>query len=154
MSLVAFGKTAAEHWIETLPTQHDKFSGRTFCRSFLRGSDAPSVVEIWATADHAVDAHAHDTDEVLFVLRGAIEINGVIVGTNELVFIPRGQSYSAKVVSAPGSHVLRIALTNSGATPQYGHQTWLGFLTEDGYPDLERSGCAGQHAIRTVKAGT
>jgi mannose-6-phosphate isomerase-like protein (cupin superfamily) len=129
-------------WMETLPTQRGaRFTGRTFCRFHLSGDSRtlPSVAEIWATSDHAVDEHAHDSDEMLCILSGTIEVNGQILRLNEAVFIPRGETYRARVVSAEGGHVLRVAFPNAAAVPEpaeYDARPWPGPLTQAGFPDL------------------
>src|SRR4051794_1872336 len=113
---MTFGATGNQPWTETLPTPRGaQFTGRTFCRFHMTGDPrtVPAVAEIWATSDPAVEGHAHDSDELLYVLRGAIEVNGRSLRTNEMVFIPRGDSYRARVVSSEGSHVLRL-LKKSG----------------------------------------
>src|SRR5690242_5319403 len=99
---MTFGSTQGQPWSETIPTERGAhFTGRTFCRFHIVGDPrtVPAVGEIWATAEHAVEGHAHDTDEFLYVLRGAIEVNGRLLQANEAVFIPRGDSYHARVVS-------------------------------------------------------
>jgi mannose-6-phosphate isomerase-like protein (cupin superfamily) len=137
-----FGATVGQPWSETLPTARGaRFVGRTFCRFHLSGDPAtiPAVAEIWATSDHTVDGHAHDSDEMLYVLSGAIEVNGRTLRANDVVFIPRGDSYRARVVSSEGSHVLRVAFPNADAspyTPEYDSRIWSGSLTKDGFPDL------------------
>jgi hypothetical protein len=55
---------------------------------------------------------------MLYVLSGAIEVNGQILRPNEAVFIPRGESYRARVVSDGGGHALRVAFPNPAAVPQ------------------------------------
>jgi hypothetical protein len=103
----------------------------------------PTVGEIWATTDHAVDGHAHDSDEMLYVLQGSIEVNGRIVQSNEAVFIPRGESYQARVVSDGGSHVLHLEFPNAAAVRQpseYDSRIWQGPLAKDGFPDVGSAG--------------
>lgn len=139
---MTFGTTREQPWTETLPTARGAgFTGRTFCRFHFTGGAAaiPSVAEIWATSDHAVEGHAHDADELLYVLSGAIEVNGHTLQANEMVFIPSGDSYRARVVSQEGSHVLRVALprpSNDAHPPEYDARPWSGPLTADGFPDL------------------
>jgi hypothetical protein len=137
-----YGTTEGKPWIETLPTQRGApFTGRTFSRIHIlaSGGSVPTVGEIWADSDHAVESHAHGTDELLYVLRGAIEVNGRRVGRNELVFIASGEAYSARVISEEGSHVLRIVMGNGERgeeDPEYDGRTWEGTLTEEGFPEL------------------
>ena len=139
---MTFGATKGQAWSETLPTSRGAaFTGRTFCRFHVvgRSSSEPTIAEIWATSDHAVEGHAHDSDEMLYVLSGAIEVNGRTLVPNEVVFIPRGDSYRAKVASPEGSHVLRVAFSSEidPSEPQeYDARPWLGPLTESGFPDV------------------
>src|SRR5437763_1356102 len=107
---MTFGKTVDKPWVEAIPTARgDGFTGRTFSRFHIIGDRAvPQVCEIWATSDHSVNSHAHDADELLYVLSGTIEVNGQKLEANEVVFIPRGSAYSARVLSEEGSHVLRV----------------------------------------------
>ena len=139
---MTFGATKGQPWSETLPTSRGAhFSGRTFCRFFVvgRSTAEPTIAEIWATPDHAVEGHAHDSEEMLYVLSGAIEVNGRTLGTNEVVFIPRGDSYQARVASAEGSHILRVAFSTEDPRlhpPEYDARRWTGPLTESGFPDL------------------
>jgi mannose-6-phosphate isomerase-like protein (cupin superfamily) len=98
------------------------------------------VAEIWATSDHAVEGHAHDSDEMLYVLSGSIEVNGRTLAPNEVVVIPRGDSYRARVVSEEGSHILRVAFSSDqdGSEPQeYDAKRWTGPLTDTGFPDVK-----------------
>jgi mannose-6-phosphate isomerase-like protein (cupin superfamily) len=156
---MTFGSTQGRLWVESLPTARGvRFSGRTFCRFYISGDPrtCPSLAEIWATSDHAVDGHAHDSDEMLYVLSGAIEVNGQLVQPNEAVFIPRGESYRARVVSAEGGHVLRLAFPNAAAVPQpsdYDARMWPGGLTKDGFPDLgsDREGVESPQGGRDVQ---
>lgn len=62
----------------------------------------------------AVESHAHDADELLYVLSGAIAVNGRRLESNEIVFIPKGSAYSAQVLTDEGARVLRIGLPNAG----------------------------------------
>jgi quercetin dioxygenase-like cupin family protein len=139
---MTFGTTKSKPWIEALPTERGApFTGRTFSRFHLTGDggDVPNVGEIWATSDHAVDAHAHDADELLYVLSGAIEVNGRRLEANDVVFIPRGSSYGARVLTAEGSRVLRVEIPNAGRraeSPEYDARVWPGPLTADGVPRL------------------
>ena len=139
---MTFGTTKAKPWVEALPTEHGaSFKGRTFSRFHLVGvgGAAPTVGEIWATSDHAVEAHAHNSDELFYVLSGAIEINGRRLEADDVVFIPRGSRYSARVVSDEGSRVLRVELPNLDAraeSPEYDARIWQGALTEEGVPHL------------------
>ena len=66
---MTFGTTESKPWIEALPTKRGRFTERTFSRFHIVGADgsAPTVGEIWATSDHAVESHAHDADELLSV---------------------------------------------------------------------------------------
>jgi len=76
---MTFGTTKDKPWIEAILTDRGpQFSGRTFSRFHIvsNSSAVPTVGEIWATSDHAVESHAHDSDELLYVLSGVIEING------------------------------------------------------------------------------
>src|SRR4051794_17862959 len=117
---MTFGTTKGHRWSETLPTEQGaSFTGRTFCRFHIVGDPktTPSVCEIWATSDHAVEGHAHESDELLYVLSGAINVNGRLLGANEVVFIPRGSSYRACVAHDGGSHVLRIELPSGVGNP-------------------------------------
>jgi mannose-6-phosphate isomerase-like protein (cupin superfamily) len=138
---MTFGTTEGKQWVEALPTERGTFTGRTFSRFHMVGGRGavPTVGEIWATADHAVDSHAHDADELLYVLSGAIEINGRRLGANEIVFIPKGTSYSAQVSTAEGAHVLRVELPNAtgeGEGAEYETRVWQGPLTMDGVPHI------------------
>jgi hypothetical protein len=75
---------------------------------------------------------------MLYVLSGAIEVNGRTVRANGVVFIPRGDSYRARVVSSGGSHVLRVAFrvaADPAHPPEYDSRTWTGPLTDGGFPD-------------------
>ncbi|HEX8845405.1 MAG TPA: hypothetical protein VF791_12210 [Pyrinomonadaceae bacterium] len=139
---MTFGTTAGKPWVEALPTPHGHpFTGRTFSRFHLigNGGAAPTVGEIWATSDHTVESHAHDSDELLYVLDGAIEVNGRRMLTNDVVFIPRGTPYSARVLTGEGAHVLRVELPNADASregAEYEARTWTGPLTDQGVPHL------------------
>ena len=138
---MTFGTTEGQPWIEALPTQRGKFSGRTFSRFHIvnAGNLVPTVGEIWATSDHAVESHAHHADELLYVLSGAIAVNGRRLGSNGVVFIPRGSSYSAQVLTDEGAHVLRIELpaaTRDTGT-EYEARVWQGPLTVDGIPQVK-----------------
>jgi quercetin dioxygenase-like cupin family protein len=146
---MTFGTTGGQRWSETLPTGRGAgFAGRTFCRFHITGGvgTEPAVAEIWATPDHAVEGHAHDADELLYVLSGAIEVNGRPVRANEVVFIPRGDHYHARVLSDEGCHVLRVAFPNPDAQPEppeYGSRPWSGPVTGGGFPDLVAESAAG-----------
>lgn len=107
------------------------------------------IGEIWATADHAVEGHAHEADEMLYVLSGAIEVNGRTLRANEVVHIPGGSAYTARVASPEGAHVLRVefpratacaaageASHQQDAPPEYDARPWTGPLTKGGFPDL------------------
>jgi mannose-6-phosphate isomerase-like protein (cupin superfamily) len=139
---MTFGITAGKPWIEALPTNEtEHFTGRTFSRFHIVGDhcSVPDVAEIWATGDHTVEAHAHDSDELLYVLSGSILINGRLVSTHGAVFIPRGTSYAARVMAETGSHVLRIELPNGNRTSsaEYDGRIWRGPVTKDGRPALD-----------------
>lgn len=139
---MTFGTTEGKHWVEALPTERATFTGRTFSRFHIlsgRGS-VPTVGEIWATSNHAVESHAHDADELLYVLSGAIAINGWRLGPNEVVFIPKGESYDARVLSDDGAHVLRLELpsaSNRNEVAEYDARVWQGPLTDEGVPQLD-----------------
>ena len=138
---MTFGTTEGQPWIEALPTQRGRFTGRTFSRFHIvnAGGAVPTVGEIWATSDHAVESHAHDADELLYVLSGAIAVNGQRLGSNEVVFIPRGASYSAQVLTDEGARVLRIELPSAAGREdgtEYEARVWRGPLTDDGVPQL------------------
>jgi quercetin dioxygenase-like cupin family protein len=139
---MTFGTTKRKPWIEALPTDRSApFTGRTFSRFHIdgNGGTVPTVGEIWATSDHAVETHAHDSDELLYVLSGAIEVNGQRMGANEVVFIPKGTPYSARILTAEGSRVLRVEVPHAGSRaeePEYEARVWTGPLTEDGVPHL------------------
>jgi mannose-6-phosphate isomerase-like protein (cupin superfamily) len=139
---MTFGTTKDKFWVEALPTEHGStFTGRTFSRFHLAGDGGgvPTVCEIWATPEHAVEAHAHDAAELLYVLGGIIELNGRKLAVNDVVFIPRGDSYSARVLSDEGCHVLRIELPGDGRSAEvseYEARVWNGALTAKGYPKL------------------
>jgi len=139
---MTFGTTEGKTWVEALPTEHGAaFTGRTFSRLHIadNSSATPIIGEIWATSDHSVEAHAHDADELLCVLSGAIEVNGQRLRTNEVVFIPRGTAYGARVLSNEGSHVLRVVFPRAQSSTEeaeYEARTWEGPLTADGFPDL------------------
>jgi mannose-6-phosphate isomerase-like protein (cupin superfamily) len=139
---MTFGTTESKPWVEALPTERGTFTGRTFSRFHLvgGGGPVPTVGEIWATSDHAVDAHAHEADELLYVLSGAIAVNGRRLGPNEVVFIPRGTSYSARVLTGEGARVLRVELPNAagqGEAAEYDARVWRGPLTDEGTPQLD-----------------
>jgi mannose-6-phosphate isomerase-like protein (cupin superfamily) len=138
---MTFGTTEGQPWIEALPTQRGRFAGRTFSRFHIVNLDnlVPTVGEIWATSDHAVESHAHDADELLYVLSGAIAVNGRRLGSNEVVFIPRGAPYSAQVLTDEGARVLRIELPNAASRDtgtEYEARVWEGPLTADGVPRI------------------
>ena len=138
---MTFGTTEGKRWVEALPTARGTFTGRTFSRFHIAGAGGPvpTVCEIWATSDHAVESHAHDADELFYVLSGAIEINGRRLGAGEVVFIPRGTSYGARVLTGGGAHVLRIQLPNGdgrGEGGEYDARVWQGRLADDGLPNL------------------
>jgi mannose-6-phosphate isomerase-like protein (cupin superfamily) len=139
---VTFGTTEGKPWVEALPTERGTFTGRTFSRFHIAGDGgaSPTVGEIWATADHAVESHAHDADELLYVLSGAVEVGGRRLGPNEVVFIPRGASYGARVLTDEGARVLRIELPDAGGRSEgreYDARVWRGPLTEAGVPRLD-----------------
>lgn len=139
---MTFGSTRSKQWTEAVPgSKAHSFTGRTFSRLHMPGDIAtPSVGEIWATHDHAIEPHAHGSDEVLYVLHGAIEVGGQKVCENEVIFLPRGTSYSARVVSDEGAHVLRIELPNGGiqpSPPEYAARVWNGPLTQEGFPSID-----------------
>jgi mannose-6-phosphate isomerase-like protein (cupin superfamily) len=139
--VIRYGTTKQRPWIEAIPTSRHGFSGRTFSRFQLASGEpgVPNVAEIWASSGHAAAAHAHDSDEVLYVLSGAIEIDGRRLEANDVAFIPAGTAYDARVVSADGSHVLRIELRGAAAgaaEAEYEARTWRGPLTAAGLPDL------------------
>ncbi|HEY4229163.1 MAG TPA: cupin domain-containing protein [Thermoanaerobaculia bacterium] len=139
---MTIGSTRGKAWIEALPTERGAhFTGRTFSRfHFVGRSGEPAVGEIWATGEHAVEAHAHESDELFYVLSGAIEIDGRLLRENEVAFIPRGTAYAARVASPEGGRVLRIELPSDGLrsdSPEYGGRVWTGPLTEDGVPRIE-----------------
>ena len=139
---MTFGTTEGKPWVEALPTERGTFTGRTFSRFHIigAGGPVPTVGEIWATSDHSVESHAHDADELLYVLSGAIALDGRRLGSNEVIFIPRGACYSARVLTAEGAHVLRVELPNAsgrGEGSEYGARVWRGPLTDDGVPRLD-----------------
>ena len=137
---MTFGTTEGQPWVEALPTERGTFTGRTFSRFHIAGGSAPNVCEIWATSDHAVESHAHDADELFYVLGGAIEVNGRRLCAGEVVFIPRGTSYGARVLTDGGAHVLRIQLPNGDGrndSGEYDARVWQGQLTDDGLPQLD-----------------
>jgi mannose-6-phosphate isomerase-like protein (cupin superfamily) len=144
---MTIGTTRDKPWIEALPTGRGaRFTGRTFSRFHIPGSGgAPSVAEIWATAEHAVEAHAHESDELFYVLSGAIEIDGRLLRENEVAFIPKGTPYAARVASPEGGRVLRIELSDPASggprpdSPEYDGLAWTGPLTEGGVPRIEGS---------------
>lgn len=141
---MTFGTTDDKPWVEALPTKRGAFTGRTFSRFHIISGDGsvPTVGEIWATSDHAVGSHAHDADELLYVLSGAIEINGQRLGLNEVVFIPSGAPYSARVLTDEGAHVLRVELPGSASRSEgseYEARIWRGPLTDSGVPYLGTS---------------
>ena len=139
---MTFGTTEGQPWVEALPTELGRFTGRTFSRFHVvnAGGSVPTVGEIWATSDHAVEAHAHDADELLYVMSGAIAVNDRRLGSNEVAFIPRGASYSAQILSDEGARVLRIELPNTAGRDEeteYEARVWRGPLTDDGVPQLD-----------------
>jgi mannose-6-phosphate isomerase-like protein (cupin superfamily) len=86
-----------------------------------------------------VEFHAHDADELLYVLSGAIAVNGQRLGSNEVVFIPSGSSYSAQVLTDEGARVLRIELPNTASRDtgtEYEARVWQGPLRVDGVPQI------------------
>jgi mannose-6-phosphate isomerase-like protein (cupin superfamily) len=138
---MTFGTTEGQPWVEALPTQRGRFAGRTYSRFHIlnAGNSVPTVGEIWATSDHAVESHAHDADELLYVLSGAIAVNGQRLGSNEVVFIPSGSSYSAQVLTDEGARVLRIELPNTASRDtgtEYEARVWQGPLRVDGVPQI------------------
>ena len=142
---MTFGTTVGKTWTEALPTRRGaQFTGRTFSRFHIVSDSGAvsSVGEIWATSDHAVESHAHDSDELLYVLSGAIEVNGQKLGINDVVFIPKGTSYSARVLADEGSHILRIDMANAdrhAEVSEYDARDWEGPLTNEGVPHLGKS---------------
>ncbi len=141
---MTIGTTRGEPWVEALPTGRGaRFTGRTFSRFHIAGRGGePSVGEIWATGEHSVEAHAHESDELFYVLRGAIEIDGRLLRENETAFVPRGTAYAARVASPEGARVLRIGLPSgrprpSPSPPEYDGRVWTGPLTDDGVPRIE-----------------
>ncbi len=139
---MTIGTTREKPWIEALPTGRGaRFTGRTFSRFHIVGRGGePSVGEIWATGEHSVEAHAHESDELLYVLHGAIEIDGRLLSENEVAFIPRGTAYAARVASPDGGRVLRIELPSGRprpSRPEYDGRVWTGPLTGDGVPRIE-----------------
>lgn len=73
---------------------------------------------------------------MLYVLKGAIQVNDRKLEANDVVFIPRGSAYRARVRSEGGAHILRIVLLRAqGGEPEYGSRPWAGPLTEEGLPD-------------------
>ncbi|HKA21548.1 MAG TPA: hypothetical protein VKN18_24950 [Blastocatellia bacterium] len=77
---MTFGTTISKLWVEAIPTERGpSFTGRTFSRLHMFGNASGVTFggEIWATSDPAVESHAHESDEMLYVLSGAIEINGL-----------------------------------------------------------------------------
>ena len=139
---MSIGTTQGKAWTETLPTNRDAhFNGRTFFRLHMTGNALPTIAEIWATADHSVDGHSHDAHELLYMLRGVIEVNGKTVRANEVAFIPRGTHYSARVLSDQGSHVLRVEFPHDGTAnepSEYDAKPWSGPLSDEGFPALNR----------------
>jgi mannose-6-phosphate isomerase-like protein (cupin superfamily) len=120
---MTFGTTKDKPWVEALPTERGRFTGRTFSRFHIAGGGSvPAVGEIWATRDHAVESHAHDADELLYVLSGAVEINGRGLSADEVVFIPGGTPYSARVLTDEGARVLRIELPHAAVRPTDGRR--------------------------------
>lgn len=139
---MTFGSTEGKLWVEALPTARGGFSGRTFSRLHIADASGlvPTVAEIWATSDHAVEAHAHDADELLYVLSGAIAINERTLGPNDVVFIPKGAAYSARVLSEEGTRVLRVELPRGARNvgeAEYEARVWRGPLTAHGLPHLD-----------------
>jgi redox-sensitive bicupin YhaK (pirin superfamily) len=138
---MTIGSTRRKPWTEALPTERGaRFTGRTFSRFHIVGrGTTPTVGEIWATGAHSVEAHAHEEDELLYVLSGAIEVDGRLLRENDVAFLPRGAAYAARVASPEGSRVLRIALPGGAApgAPEYDARVWTGPLTEAGVPDLQ-----------------
>ena len=89
-----------------------------------------------------MESHAHDSDELLYVLSGAIDIDGRRLEAGGVVYIPRGTSYSARVSSDAGSRVLRIEFPNGSGRAreaEYDARPWLGPLTEEGVPNRNGS---------------
>jgi mannose-6-phosphate isomerase-like protein (cupin superfamily) len=139
---MTFGTTKGRPWVEALPAERGAvFTGRTFSRFHIvgNGGEVPAICEIWATSDHAVESHAHDSGELLYVVSGAIEINGRRLEANDVVYIPPGTYYNARVLTDEGSHVLRVELqsdNNRAEVQEYEARIWNGPLTANGYPEL------------------
>jgi mannose-6-phosphate isomerase-like protein (cupin superfamily) len=139
---MTFGTTAGKPWVEAIPTDRGtSFTCRTFSRLHMVGNTkgVPFVGEIWTTSDHAVESHSHESDELLYVLSGAIEVNGQRLESDEMVFIPRGTEYRARVASGEGSHILRVEMPHASSEPRvsgYDVRNWDGPLTEEGVPRL------------------
>jgi mannose-6-phosphate isomerase-like protein (cupin superfamily) len=138
--MITFGTTKGAPWVEAISNDAHPFTGRTFSRFHLvhRDGRGPNVGEIWATADHVVEAHAHGTDELLYVLSGAVMIDGRRLEAGEVAWIRAGTAYGARVLSAGGSHVLRIELPTPNASPEaaeYEAEVWRGPVTATGLPD-------------------
>ncbi len=137
---VIIGSTKNKPWIEALPIPPHSFVGRTFSRLHILSRDpaVPLVAEIWANKDHQVASHAHGNDELLFVISGAISVDGQRLAANEVVFIPSGTAYAARVESEEGSRVLRIVLPRNAPRNEepYEARVWNGPIRSDGAPDL------------------
>jgi hypothetical protein len=76
---------------------------------------------------------------LFYVLSGTIEIDGRRLEAGDVVFIPKGSAYGARVLSDEGSRVLRIEIPNMDApveSPEYEARIWQGALTEEGVPHL------------------
>jgi hypothetical protein len=70
---------------------------------------------------------------------GVIAINGRELGPNEVVFIPRGAAYNARVMDGEGARVLRVELPGGArdiGDAEYDARVWRGPLTDDGIPHL------------------
>jgi len=93
------GTTQGKQWTETLPTDRGAhFTGRTFFRLHILAEGLPVIGEIWATSDHAVNGHSHEADEMLYVLNGAIEVNGQTHSVKSVAF---ARDHDLALIRAP-----------------------------------------------------
>jgi hypothetical protein len=67
-------------------------------RVYFEGdAHSPSLVEVRASPDKPATAHAHETDEIVYVLEGELVIGRRVFGPESAVFIPANTLYSFRV---------------------------------------------------------
>ena len=57
-------------------------------------SDEPQLFEVKFPANNKVEAHAHDTDEIIVVTEGEVHFGKQVYGVGSSVFIPKMTLYS------------------------------------------------------------